>query len=158
MPMVLDYIAPCVYPISDAVINGGANGLGIGKDGDPAPTLTGRDRHGIALFEPAFCIQGSLVGRKIENGPQGTGINENVSFTLNTTDRHAVAWRKRIRKLTPLECERLQGYPDEWTRYGEDGKEIKDSPRYVAIGNSLAVPCAERVFRGIAAVLSRKGE
>lgn len=158
MPMVLDYIAPCVYPISDAVINGGANGLGIGKDGDPAPTLTGRDRHGIAFFEPAICIQGSLVGRKIENGPQGTGINENVSFTLNTTDRHAVAWRKRIRKLTPLECERLQGYPDEWTRYGVDGKEIKDSPRYVAIGNSLAVPCAERVFRGIVEALSRKEE
>lgn len=58
-----------------------------------------------------------------------------------------------LRKLTPLECERLQGFPDNWTRYGHTGEEIKDTPRYVAIGNSLAVPCAERVFRGIIAVM-----
>ena len=40
--------------------------------------------------EPAICIQGSMIGRKDENGPQGSGINENKSFTLNATDRHAV--------------------------------------------------------------------
>lgn len=39
----------------------------------------------------AICIQGSMIGRKDENGPQGNGINEDISFTLNTTDRHAVA-------------------------------------------------------------------
>ena len=40
----------------------------------------------------AVCVQGSMIGRKEENGPQGNGINENVSFTLNTTDKHAVAY------------------------------------------------------------------
>ena len=106
-----------------------------------------------------FCLQGSMIGRTDKNGPQGNGINKNVSFTVNTTDRHAVVYaldrasfnqginaqydfeitdsginstivakgpsavaykmlcclRWVIRRLTPLECERLQGYPDFWT-------------------------------------------
>ena len=40
----------------------------------------------------AVCVQGSMIGRKDENGPQGNGINEDVSFTLNATDKHAVAY------------------------------------------------------------------
>lgn len=94
---------PCVigcYPVIDGVINGRANGLGIGDDGEK-----------LKLF---------------------------IRYIL--------------RKLTPLECERLQGFPDNWTKYTDQGKEIKDTPRYTALGNSLAVPCAERVFRGIMAV------
>ena len=38
----------------------------------------------------AYSLQGNMIGRKLENGPQGDGINEGVSFTLNATDRHAV--------------------------------------------------------------------
>lgn len=60
--------------------------------------------------------------------------------------------RYALRKLTPLECERLQGFPDYWTKYNTTGGKIADTPRYTALGNSLAVPCAERVFRGIMAV------
>lgn len=52
-----------------------------------------------------------------------------------------------------MECERLQGYPDDWTRYGADGNEIADTARYRAIGNSICVYCAERVYRGILSVL-----
>ena len=58
----------------------------------------------------------------------------------------------RVRRLTPTECERLDGFPDGWTSYGENGKEITDTARYTALGNSIAVPCASRVFAGIAAV------
>ena len=54
-----------------------------------------------------------------------------------------------IRRLTPIECERLQGYPDNWTKYGADGTEIADTARYRAIGNSICVFCAERVYLGI---------
>ena len=61
-----------------------------------------------------------------------------------------------LRKLTPLECERLQGFPDNWTKYNATGGKIADTPRYTALGNSLAVPCAERVFRGIMAVTGGK--
>jgi len=58
-----------------------------------------------------------------------------------------------IRRLTPVECERLQGYPDDWTKYGADGTEIADTARYRAIGNSICVYCAERVYLGILDVL-----
>ena len=44
---------------------------------------------------------------------------------------------------------RLQGYPDDWTKYDTKCNEIKDTPRYKACGNSIAIPCAARVFRGI---------
>lgn len=200
---------PCVigaYPISDAVISGGANGLGIGRNGDPAPTLTGRDRHSVAFFEEyrhgeyrettgtlgtlrhsgGSCGPGSesivLLPEErktagfswfVSAGAGSTGYEEEKSPCIRATKPPAVidTYTKHIksgnirffiryilRKLTPLECERLQGYLDEWTRAGDDGTEIKDTPRYVAIGNSLAVPCAERVFRGIVAVMGRKEE
>lgn len=57
--------------------------------------------------------------------------------------------RYRVRRLTPLECKRLDGFPDNWTEYGASGKEMSDKTRYEALGNSIAVPCADRVFAGI---------
>jgi len=54
-----------------------------------------------------------------------------------------------VRRLTPRECERLQGYPDDWTRYGHDGREMSDSARYRMLGNSIAVPCVEWIMRRI---------
>ena len=108
---------------------------------------------GMMIVKPvcdgSFCIQGSMIGRKDENGPQGDGINQDVSFTLNTIDRHAVYavttgeftavgqeqtpplmardWKDPpvvgkpceeylVRRLTPDECCRLQGYPDGWCK------------------------------------------
>ena len=54
-----------------------------------------------------------------------------------------------IRRLTPLECERLQGFPDGWT----DIPDASDSARYKALGNSVAIPCVEFVMGRIAAAL-----
>jgi len=54
-----------------------------------------------------------------------------------------------VRRLTPLECERLQGFPDGWTEYGHDGRRISDTQRYRALGNSVAVPCVQFVLSGI---------
>ena len=50
-----------------------------------------------------------------------------------------------IRRLTPLECERLQGFPDGWT----DLPGASVSARYKALGNSVAIPCVEFILRGI---------
>lgn len=61
-----------------------------------------------------------------------------------------------IRRPTPLECERLMGLPDYWTFCGTDGVVISDNMRYRALGNSIAVPCAEYVMAGIAEVLGRE--
>lgn len=63
-----------------------------------------------------------------------------------------------IRRLTPVECERLQGYPDNWTKYGADGMEIADTARYRAIGNSICVYCAERVYLGILDALEEEAD
>lgn len=57
----------------------------------------------------------------------------------------------RVRRMTPTECERLDGFPDGWTKQDTKGNVISDTKRYTALGNSIAVPCAERVFMGILA-------
>lgn len=54
-----------------------------------------------------------------------------------------------IRRLTPLECERLQGFPDYWT----DIPDASDSGRYKALGNSVAIPCVDFIVNGMATVL-----
>ena len=82
---------------------------------------------------------------------------ENVSGTLQTKDKpgyslnyqNPVRVDSAVRRLTPVECERLQGYPDGWTEYGADGKQISDSARYRALGNSVALPCVDYVISGI---------
>ena len=59
-----------------------------------------------------------------------------------------------IRRLTPLECERLQGFPDGWTNIPTGS----DSARYKALGNSVAIPCVEYVMHGVATVLKIDNE
>ena len=98
------------------------------------------------MKQQTYVLQGNMIGRSEGNGPQGDGINEDVSFTLNTVDRHAVYTMTTgsftqveediaptimardykdpnavcmgrgytVRRLTPTECARLQGFPDWW--------------------------------------------
>ena len=231
---------------------GERTGLGIGEDGEPAYTLQANHEHGVC-----YCIAGYIIARYETAGANGSGVKENQSYTLNTVDRPAVAYkvfdargngdgrtcptitgdhenritdytaiaveRKTfneqsfshykesdksstlkakagnigngseslvvektsiavdgyngavtgekaasltckndgshsgplvaekticwiVRRLTPVECERLQGYPDDYTNIGDwtdsKGKKHKyaDSPRYKALGNSIALP------------------
>lgn len=190
------------------------------------------------IFQPVFCpaysIAGNIINRKANNGGNGNGFNEEVSYTLNTVDRHVVCFQQNqrdevrliggvgdisgalstgsgakgqnylcvaddnakaaidenlcgtlkaggnslgylpeitgalcardykgvdtqyvqegkvvvqmedrhyiVRRLTPLECERLQGFPDGWTDIEYKGKQASDTARYKALGNSMAVP------------------
>lgn len=233
---------------------GGAS-LSIEKGG-VSPTLRSQTHGNLPIT--AYAIQGSVIGRADKNGPQGDGINENISFTLNTIDRHAVCMATGqanaeimtersptlvaghaqpiithpqvagtlcasgaglsrpagqgneldfcvvsagfkykassqadsvgfqeetsptlmagqqsgvmtacvpaedsgelsvaspvsfcVRRLTPTEAERLQGYPDGWTETGADGKAISDTKRYQMLGNSVAVPCVAYIIQGI---------
>lgn len=231
---------------------GERTGLGIGEDGEPAYTLQANHEHGVC-----YCIAGNIIDRSETVGANGSGVKENQSYTLNTVDRPAVAYkvfdargngdgrtcptitgdhenritdytaiaveRKTfneqsfshykesdksstlkakagnigngseslvvektsiavdgyngavtgekaasltckndgshsgplvaekticwiVRRLTPVECERLQGFPDDYTNIGDwtdsKGKKHKyaDSPRYKALGNSIALP------------------
>lgn len=91
----------------------------------------------------SYCIAGNTIDRKLKNGGRGKGINKETSFTLNTVDRHAVLDFGIVRRLTPTECEKLQGLPVGYTDYGSD------SARYKAIGNGIAIPCATYVLDGV---------
>lgn len=61
-----------------------------------------------------------------------------------------------IRNITPLECERLMGFPEDYTKYAEDGNIINDNARYKVIGNAIALPCLEYIMSGIKEVLSEE--
>lgn len=180
------------------------------------PTISARCGTGgnnvplIGAEPEVYCIVGNVIDREPENGGNGCGYQQNISYTLTAMDRHAVFSRQRtdvftknnvvstesarqhkdatdlimqpyqetvgtlvrsdhkgisnqyvnddkcivgginlIRRLTPLECERLQGFPDGWTNIPS----ASDSARYKALGNSVAIPCVEFVMKGIATVL-----
>jgi DNA (cytosine-5)-methyltransferase 1 len=74
--------------------------------------------------------------------------------TLETVKQWHVVTRMAVRRLTPRECERLQGFPDDWTAVVYRGKGAADGPRYKALGNSMAVPCMAFLGRRIAAYLN----
>jgi DNA (cytosine-5)-methyltransferase 1 len=88
-------------------------------------------------------IQNTVIGRKDTSGPQGKGYGneQDPMFTLDTTSPHAVATNATVRRLTPVECERLQGFPDNWT----EGQ--ADSHRYKQLGNAVAVPVVEWIIK-----------
>lgn len=191
-----------------------------------APTMSARYGTGgnnvplISQEAETYCIAGNIIDRQDHNGGNGMGFQADISYTLNTADRHCVFSQQRsdeyvsndvvstqsarqykdstdlvckmdvagldcrngtengdlsgtlqsktdggyslnnvhpvrigklIRRLTPLECERLQGFPDYWT----DIPGASDSARYKALGNSVAIPCVEHVLRGIAYFLRK---
>ena len=99
------------------------------------------------------CIHGNTIGRQLHNGGNGTGaIQDGTSYTLTATDSHAVSDGLQLRRLTPTECERLQGFPDNHTLIpwrGKPAADCPDSPRYKAIGNSMAVPVMRWIGRKI---------
>lgn len=224
--------------------DGSGNGLGIGKEGDPSPTLTAGDRHGVMCLNDqggnvmgvSHDVSGTLRAQEHGHQPSildmshacdvirdcgevapslqarmGTGGNQipltyqmqgfgdyregdvassckqrdfkdstdlvcsvdcrnfreggetngtlqaksngGISYNLQNTVRTGMI----VRRLTPMECERLQGYPDGWTDIGEGmdskGKRHKDadSPRYKALGNSIALPFWDFLAKRISA-------
>lgn len=71
---------------------------------------------------------------------QGDSVSENVTPTLDKSKTPAVTMAGNVRRLTPVECERLQGFPDDYTLIPYRNKPATDTPRYKAMGNSMAVP------------------
>lgn len=94
-------------------------------------------------------IAGTLDASYYKDCGVRSGVEREFVSTPIDVNNNFYVWI--VRRLTPLECERLQGFPDKWTQYDTKGNEIKDTPRYKACGNSIAIPCAVRVFKGIVA-------
>ena len=67
-------------------------------------------------------------------------------FAITASDKHAVYDGFRIRRLMPIECEKLQGMPPDWTKTGASGKEISDSQRYKCCGNAVSVPVVQHIL------------
>jgi DNA (cytosine-5)-methyltransferase 1 len=124
--------------------------------------LAARDYKGVGnqyvaenkcVVEPmiAIGIQGNMIGRQDHNGPAGKGHTEegDPMFTLTSTDIHAVASTMAVRRLTPLECERLMGWPDNHTKWKADGTEQADTHRYKQCGNGVASPAAQWIAEHI---------
>ena len=84
-----------------------------------------------------------------ENGVVSTQSARQHKDATDLVCQKAEAYAYLIRRLTPLECERLQGFPDGWT----DIPDASDSARYKALGNSVAIPCVEFIMGRIAAAL-----
>jgi DNA (cytosine-5)-methyltransferase 1 len=100
----------------------------------------------------AIPIQGTIIGRADTSGPQGKGFGDvgDPSYTLDTISQHGVCTPELIlRRLTPLECERLMGFPDDHTKYTSDDKIVADTNRYKMCGNAIASPVAEWIGKEI---------
>ena len=84
-----------------------------------------------------------------ENGVVSTQSARQHKDATDLVCQKTEAYAYLIRRLTPLECERLQGFPDGWT----DIPSASDSARYKALGNSVAIPCVEFIMGRIATAL-----
>ncbi|AFC22394.1 DNA methyltransferase [Vibrio phage CP-T1] len=93
------------------------------------------------IHDKATRYQGGGDTRNGDGSGNGLGVSKphDPMYTLTTADRHAVS-TPAVRRLTPVECERLQGFPDNYTNVPYRGKPAPDGQRYKAIGNSKAVP------------------
>ena len=116
-------------------------GNGIGYQQDIAYTLTATDHHAVYSRQRVDDFR--------ENAVVSTQSARQCKDAVDLVCQKAEAYAYLIRRLTPLECERLQGFPDGWT----DIPGASDSARYKALGNSVAIPCVEFIMGRIAAAL-----
>lgn len=163
MSHACDVIRDCgeVSPSLQARIGTGGNqvslayqmqGFGDYREGDVASSCKQRDfKDGTDLVCAVDCRNFSEGGET--NGTLQAKSNGGISYNLQNTVRTGMI----VRRLTPMECERLQGFPDGWTDIGEwrdsKGKLRKpsDSPRYKALGNSIALPFWDFLAKRISA-------
>lgn len=159
----------------------GNGSYGGWKPADQAVTLMARDyKQGTTVA--VYGITGHVVGRSDTAGPNGPSHTPEGGpmFTLTSTDRHAVAFdeyngtvndgthhalragtkqsngvvtESTVRRLTPVECERLMGWPDDHTLLRADGKEQADTHRYRQCGNGVATPVAQWIANQITSIL-----
>jgi DNA (cytosine-5)-methyltransferase 1 len=136
-------VALVVYPIQGTVIGrkdtAGPQGKGYGDSSDPMFTLDTTGGHAVAMTDDDTIVFPIQDGRDLEKKQNGFGVGNdgNPAYTINSVDAQAVATTSNVRRITPMECERLQGFPDNWT----DGQ--ADSHRYKQMGNAVTVNVVE---------------
>lgn len=115
-------------------------------DPETAPTIaanygTGGGNVPCVIYQ----LQGTMIGRNHNAGPGGKGFRDDSypMYTLETVSTHVIAKDQMVRRLTPKECERLQGFPDDWTA------EQSDSNRYKQMGNAVTVNVIEWIGKRV---------
>ncbi len=145
----------------------GSKAGSVGYQEETAPTL--------AAEQPSAVLQAYSIGayysKGMLSGNSAVGFSEtNISRTLDQNGGNpgcqqggiAVVgkdlrdWELIVRRLTPLEAERLMGLPDFWTEYGYDGRTISDTKRYQMLGNSVSIPCVAYIMQGIIDVFGER--
>lgn len=152
-------------------------GVGVGVPGDPAHTVTTACVHAVAFsckedasdasdiaptmramsHDQSHANGGGQLAIAFKPGASADSRSIGASFDCAPTlesggggnNKPAVATAMVVRRLLPVECERLQGFPDGWTDVPYRGKPAPDGPRYKALGNSMAVPCMAWIGRRI---------
>ena len=109
---------------------------------------------GVAVVEGADETEGQTAAVDCRNLREtdevsGTLLAKAASGGYSLNYQNPVRTGLCVRRLTPTEAERLQGYPDGWTESGADGRAISDTKRYQMLGNSIAVPCVAYIMQGI---------
>lgn len=122
-------------------------------DDETASTCKARDYKDATDLAVAYGIPGNWIGREPKNGGNAVEPMHNIAPCQTRTDIHGVAFGFTVRRLTPIECERLQGFPDGHTLVEYRGKPVANGHRYKAIGNSMAVPVMRWIGERIAAAL-----
>lgn len=95
---------------------------------------------------PAVAFQSS------QSGVREVDAHATLDSNNGSRRHNGVMQGSAVRRLTPRECERLQGFPDDYTNVPYRNKPAADGPRYKALGNSMAVPCMRWIGERIAAV------
>ena len=148
------YIIP-VYSIHDQATrhsgkrgsknDGKGNGLGVSDD-NKSYTLTSGDKHAVAYSFDSLSSN-SMKSSNPHSGVREVEKSRTLDTTLPTPDKNqggiGIVEKLKVRRLTPIEAERLQGFEDDYTRIPYRGKpkeQCPDGPRYKAMGNSMAVP------------------
>jgi DNA (cytosine-5)-methyltransferase 1 len=152
---------PMVHAIQNTVIGrkdtSGPQGKGYGNEEDPMLTLDTTSPHAVAFHMTQTPVSGE-VSPTMGSSPGGMGIittsdvqaydeyNDSIgeihqTLRAGTKQSTGVLTSSVVRRLTPVECERLQGFPDQWT----EGQ--ADSHRYKQLGNAVAVPVVEWIIR-----------
>jgi len=130
---------PMVFPIQNTVIGrsdtAGPQGKGFANEGEPMFTLDSTSPHAVAIpIQDSRAVVGTLQSRDYK-GLNHEGARDGKAIVTSPST---------VRRLTPMECERLQGFPDGWT----DGQ--ADSNRYKQMGNAVAVPVVEWIVNRLA--------
>ena len=138
-----------------------AGGLPAAEDHRGASLEAGRQIPVILPFY-GFKMRGAAANRNRQHFIRSFGKRTDVFPTILASEQAAFAYYYEddplagcIRYPTEAESERLMGLPPDWTKYGADGAEIRSSSRYMALGNSIALPCAEYIMEGIAEALQK---